>query len=453
MEHLGAASKPTNCYDEGMANQQKQNEKAGGSGSSLFTIVLVVVAIAILVAIISWPRGGGGGEKQDETPVAANTEPTEPAEQEPAETADPSRSPVSDEPSGEPAPDSPLTTSRFSPDAARRAQGLTPPGSPVLTFTKLEHDFGAMSDTETRECTFEFTNTGESNLKITKLTAACACTDTVMEKWDYLPGESGTIKTTFKPTRGGQRREVIAIVSNSKPDSLMKLYVTATVTEFLTIEPKTVHFGSVTRGAEHKRRFSVSCANRNLLIEEVTSTNPHVIATLLEANPATGQVPVDVRLDADAPWGLILNTRLQFIARGTLEDGREVEKEASVLVLGKVFDEFRAEPGILSLGPLLPGQEFRKEVAIRRIDLQPFEMVGASIQNAELAEMSLTIRPEPGGQSTQYRIILTGTAGMEDGFVQGVVRFIAKAPDGSAEPREIAITGKIDSELGQRDPM
>ena len=42
---------------------------------------------------------------------------------------------------------------------------------------------------------------------------------------------------------------------------------------------------------------------------------------------------------------------------------------------------------------------------------------------------------------------------MEDGFVQGVVRFIAKAPDGSAEPREIAITCKIDSELGQRDPM
>ncbi|UCD74396.1 MAG: DUF1573 domain-containing protein [Phycisphaerales bacterium] len=434
-----------------MTKHPKKNDKSSGGSPGLMTFVLIVAAIAILVAIIAWPKSGTTPESADETSVTARTEP---AENEPAQSPPRDRPPASDEPAGELDPEGVFSTSRFSPDSQARYDGSVPSGPPTLTFQKLVHDFGTMSDTDTRECEFEFTNTGDRGLRITKLTAACTCTETKLEgdKWTYAPGESGKIKTTFKPTRGGQRREVIAVVSNSEPESIIRLYVTAVVTEFLTIEPTTVRFGIVMRGQERKTRFSVGCDNRDLIIEEVVSNNPHVKATLMEANPATGRVPVEVTLDSGAPWGPIRDTRLQFTARGTLEDGREVEKQAGVLVLGTVIDEFRASPTVLSMGPLLPGQAFRKEVTINRSDLQPFEMVEVTLQDPQMADIFLTVVPEPGGQADRYRIIVAGTAGSEDGFVQGVVRFVARGSDGTAEPRDIAITGKIDSQLPDRPP-
>jgi hypothetical protein len=46
-------------------------------------------------------------------------------------------------------------------------------------------------------CELTFTNTGRASLKITKIKTTCGCTVTQLEKREYAPGESGTIKVTY----------------------------------------------------------------------------------------------------------------------------------------------------------------------------------------------------------------------------------------------------------------
>lgn len=447
-----------------MAKTTPQQSEPASGGSGLITLVLVFVAIGVLIAILVWPDGSKtAGTDDDQQAVAAETESAPPAEQndqpeaeepEKEPPAPEDRPPASDTPDG-PEPKSPPGPGAANPDpAATTTASSGGRASAMIEFDQFQHDFGRMSDTETRECTFSFTNIGGSVLRIEKVTAACACTNTTLDKWEYQPGESGTIKTTFAPTKGGSRREIIAVVSNAKPEGLHKLYVVAEVTEFLTIEPRTVRFGAVMRGQRQTTRFSVSCKNPNLVIEEVTSTHPHVSAELLDTTPGTNRMMVQVTLDEETPWGLVRDARLEFTARGTLDGGRDVEKQASVLVLGTVVDQFRASrPGVFALGPMLPGATFRsKSLTITHAARLPFELVDVEIVGGELADLSVAYEHATADQSGGYTITVSGKAGQEDGFISGVVRFTTRGPgETPEETREIGITGKIDSELKDRD--
>ena len=68
----------------------------------------------------------------------------------------------------------------------------------VINFEKTNHDFGEIKDGDIVETTFQFSNSGNSDLKILNATGSCGCTvpeyprDTPIK-----PGESGTIKVKF----------------------------------------------------------------------------------------------------------------------------------------------------------------------------------------------------------------------------------------------------------------
>ena len=47
---------------------------------------------------------------------------------------------------------------------------------PVMTFDKVEHDFGTIEQGTPQETIFKFTNTGEGPLIITNATSSCGCT-------------------------------------------------------------------------------------------------------------------------------------------------------------------------------------------------------------------------------------------------------------------------------------
>src|SRR5512139_718104 len=49
-------------------------------------------------------------------------------------------------------------------------------GTAVITFSMLEHNFGAVKAGEKVGCIFPFTNTGDADLVLTSATASCGCT-------------------------------------------------------------------------------------------------------------------------------------------------------------------------------------------------------------------------------------------------------------------------------------
>ena len=101
------------------------------------------------------------------------------------------------------------------------ASGEADQGSlPVIDFEKTEHDFGRIIEGETVAFTFNFTNSGNSDLILAEVTTSCGCTVPSYSKTPIRPGESGTIKVAFNSTgRRGYQNKDIVVVSNTQPNT------------------------------------------------------------------------------------------------------------------------------------------------------------------------------------------------------------------------------------------
>ena len=89
---------------------------------------------------------------------------------------------------------------------------------PKITFEKVLHDFGDMKEGDTKEYTFEFTNTGEVPLLISNARSTCGCTVPKFTK-DYIkPGKSGKIDIAFDSHNlVGTQTKPITIIANTYP--------------------------------------------------------------------------------------------------------------------------------------------------------------------------------------------------------------------------------------------
>ena len=112
------------------------------------------------------------------------------------------------------------------------AQTTLPAGKPGprIKFEKVIHDFGNVGPEATNVCEFEFTNTGDTALKIVEVTKNCGCTPFSLDKTEYAPGESGTLKVEYKPgTRPGGATQHLSVLSNDTARPEVELTVKATV--------------------------------------------------------------------------------------------------------------------------------------------------------------------------------------------------------------------------------
>jgi len=118
----------------------------------------------------------------------------------------------------------------------------TPPGvrrgTPRITFERVLHDFGQVSPETRGTCEFKFTNTGDAVLKILEVTKSCGCTPYSLDKTEYAPGESGTLKVAYYPgSRPGATSQELAVLSNDSTNPKVDLTVEAKVIVKVFYEP------------------------------------------------------------------------------------------------------------------------------------------------------------------------------------------------------------------------
>lgn len=102
-------------------------------------------------------------------------------------------------------------------------------GLPAIRFEKTEHDFGAIIEGEIVEHTFNFTNTGGSDLVLTKVSASCGCTIPKYDTSPVAPGEQGKIVVSFNSeNRKGNQSKTIKVLANTQPN-LTELKITANI--------------------------------------------------------------------------------------------------------------------------------------------------------------------------------------------------------------------------------
>lgn len=71
---------------------------------------------------------------------------------------------------------------------------------------------------------FEFTNTGNAPLVITKINSSCGCTVPEWPKEPIAPGKTGKIQVKYDTTRVGPIRKTITVLSNSDtPTKVLKI--------------------------------------------------------------------------------------------------------------------------------------------------------------------------------------------------------------------------------------
>lgn len=102
--------------------------------------------------------------------------------------------------------------------------------APRLSFDKVSHDFGRISENSKVSVDFAYTNTGKSPLNIRDTRTNCGCTVSALSKEDLKPGETGKLSVTFDPKgRRGTQQKTISIFSNDPTASAQTLTLKAYV--------------------------------------------------------------------------------------------------------------------------------------------------------------------------------------------------------------------------------
>jgi hypothetical protein len=85
---------------------------------------------------------------------------------------------------------------------------------PKIEFEKDKFDFGSVQEGTKLEYTFNFKNTGGSDLEIGEIQTSCGCTVASISSKTIKPGESGNIKVVFDTTnKSGKTTRTISVPS------------------------------------------------------------------------------------------------------------------------------------------------------------------------------------------------------------------------------------------------
>jgi hypothetical protein len=113
--------------------------------------------------------------------------------------------------------------------------------APKIRFKTISYDFGRISPGSLHACEFLFTNTGNSDLIVSKIETSCSsCTAALLEndKKVYAPGENGKVLANYTDTVLGQTLKHIYIYSNDPVNPRAELAIQADLVALIDYEPK-----------------------------------------------------------------------------------------------------------------------------------------------------------------------------------------------------------------------
>jgi Protein of unknown function (DUF1573). len=102
---------------------------------------------------------------------------------------------------------------------------------PEIEFSKTVHDYGEIPFNGDGNCEFLFTNTGNEPLILQKPKSSCGCTIPTWPKDPILPGESNSIKVTYRTNRAGNINKTVTVTSNAKQNGTVVLRIKGKVLE------------------------------------------------------------------------------------------------------------------------------------------------------------------------------------------------------------------------------
>ena len=96
---------------------------------------------------------------------------------------------------------------------------------PEITFEETVFDYGEIMLNSDGTHEFEFTNTGNEPLILSRPRSSCGCTVPTWPRQPILPGDKEKIKVTYNTSKVGAFNKTVTILSNAKNASSLVLRI------------------------------------------------------------------------------------------------------------------------------------------------------------------------------------------------------------------------------------
>ena len=131
---------------------------------------------------------------------------------------------------------------------------------PKLKIQNKTINFGTVHGSTTVKSEIKFSNEGDAPLKIKKVKPSCGCMAGKLAKKIYQPGESGTIKVSYKvKNRKGPATGTFTISSNDPKQPNAKVNLKANAILLIETTPANLTFSNLEVGESATKKIHITC--------------------------------------------------------------------------------------------------------------------------------------------------------------------------------------------------
>lgn len=243
--------------------------------------------------------------------------------------------------------------------------------APKIKFEKVTHDFGKIAPGSKNICEFNFKNEGDSLLKITKVSKTCGCTPYTLDKKEYAPGESGTLKVRYNASkRPASVTRRLHVSSNDKANPSVTLTVKAKIVQKVDYQPHMLNLLLKGENAGCPEITLSSLDNKPFAIQEFKSTGNCITADYDPSAKATKFV-LQPKVDME---------KLQKGLNGNVAISLTHPGYDKVTIPFKVLQRFKTEPPSIIVFKAEPQKPITKELWILNNYDDDFEVESSSSQ-------------------------------------------------------------------------
>lgn len=248
----------------------------------------------------------------------------------------------------------------------------------ALFDKKLIHDFGTVARGALAEHRFKLENIYREDIEINSVTAACGCTKLSATKKLLKMYDTAEIVAELDTRRFiGFKEATIRVALAFRPadpnrspvPGEVQLRLRAFIRGDVVFEPGVVQFDSVALGQNVQRQVAVTYAGRSdWRILEATSSSPNVQVALKETGRSFDPELRATKVTYDLAVTLKDTAQPGYLKeRITLKTNDQQEENARVplAVQGFIVPTLTANPSMLMLGVLKPGQSVSRNVVVR----------------------------------------------------------------------------------------
>jgi hypothetical protein len=209
--------------------------------------------------------------------------------------------------------------------------------SPEITLDKDVLDFGEIGFEVKNIGELKFTNTGEAPLKITKVRQCCGVV-AKLDKMEYAPGESGTLKVEWKSKRQPSLfMRQLYILSNDPTNPEVKLTIKAQIVAKVTWEPDRIKLCLDEENANCPKLTIKSLDGQQFSITDIKSTGDCITG---EFDPNAEATEFDIELKVDTEK-LVNNLKGRIYISMTHPEGK------MATILFDVLPKFTVTPPLI----------------------------------------------------------------------------------------------------------